>query len=194
MEQILLVSENFCKKATNLSDNISGKLLEPAIFEAQETGLRGILGDKLTDKLKDLVDTEEIEHSGNTKYKTLLTNAQYFLAYETAANITILTAVKIDNAGLSTVSDERMTPLSLDDSFRIQNFYREKADGYCRKLQNFLLQHRSDYPELSDANIHGIKANLWNSATTGLWLGGVRGKSRYGYKYNRYRLRDKYDN
>ena len=43
MEKILLVSANFIKNVSNISDNISGKLIEPAIYEAQNEGLRTIL-------------------------------------------------------------------------------------------------------------------------------------------------------
>ena len=38
MEKILLVSANFIKNISNISDNISGKVIEPAIYEAKNEG------------------------------------------------------------------------------------------------------------------------------------------------------------
>ena len=95
MEKILLVSANFIKNISNISDNISGKLIEPAIWEAQNEGLRGILGDALVNRLEELVATDEINLEANVMYKTLLNKCQYFLAYTAISNICMLTAVKI---------------------------------------------------------------------------------------------------
>lgn len=175
-QKILLCSVNFIKNISNISDNISGKLLEPAIFEAQNEGLRGILGDSLVDKLEQLVSDNTIGQTQNAAYKTLLDKAQYFLAYTAIADICMLTSVKIDNAGLEQVGDEHMEPLDMTDSYRLRDFYQHKADYMCRQLQNFVLKNRSDYPELTENDCRSIKANLFSAATTGLWLGGVRGR------------------
>ena len=181
MEKILLVSTTFIKNMSNISDNISGKLMEPAIWEAQNEGLRSILGDRLVDKLEDLVRTGDIDREGFEMYKTLLLKCQYYLAYTAIANVCMLTSVKIDNAGLQQVSDEKMESLDMDDSFRLASFYQKKADYLCHQLQRFVLKYRQNYPELSDCDCREMKANLYSSATTGLWLGGVRGRG-----YNRF--------
>lgn len=184
MEQVLLISANYIKNISNIDDNLPGKLLNPAIFEAQNEGLRGILGDALEDKLENLVDSGDIDKQENAAYKRLLVKAQYFLAYTVIANVCMLTTVKISSAGLEQVSDEKMEPLDIDDSFRLQSFYQHKADYLCKQLQNFILNNRKDYPELTDNHCHKIKANLFSAATTGLWLGGVRGK---GYRNCRHK-------
>lgn len=176
MEKILLVSTNFIKNITNVSDNISPKLLEPAIFEAQNEGLRGVLGDNLVNRLEELVDTGDIDLEVNEIYKSLLLKCQYFLAYSSVANVCLLTAVKIDNSGLEQVSDEHMEPITISESFQMQSFYQHKADYLCRQLQNFVLNHRSSFPELSECDCNSIRANLFSSASSGLWLGGVRGR------------------
>ena len=61
MEKILLVSANFIKNVTNIDDNMPGKLIEPAIYESQNEGLRTVLGDALVDRLEELVRTDEID-------------------------------------------------------------------------------------------------------------------------------------
>ena len=178
MEKILLVSANFIKNVTNIDDNMPGKLIEPAIYEAQAEGLRTVLGDCLVDRLEELVRTDEIDNEGYEMYKALLTKCQYYLTYTVMANICMLTAVKVSPAGLEQVSDEHMEPLDMDDSFRLQSFYQKKADYLCHQLQNFLINNRKDYPELSENQCHKIKSNLFSSATTGLWLGGRRNPNR----------------
>ena len=64
MEKVLLVSANFIKNVTNIDDNMPGKLIEPAIYEAQNEGLRTVLGDSLVDRLEDLVRTDKIDQEG----------------------------------------------------------------------------------------------------------------------------------
>ena len=179
MEKILLVSANFIKNVTNIDDNMPGKLLEPAIYESQNEGLRTVLGDALVDRLEELVRTDEIDKVGYEMYKTLLTKCQYYLTYTVMANICMLTTVKVSPAGLQQVSDEHMESLDMDDSFRLQSFYQKKADYLCHQLQNYVLNNRTAYPELRECDCRRMKANLFSSATTGLWLGGVRNPNRY---------------
>ena len=176
MEKVLLVSANFIKNVTNIDDNMPGKLIEPAVFEAQNEGLRTVLGDSLVDRLEDLVRTDKIDQEGYEMYRQLLTKCQYYLTYTAMANICMLTAVKVSPAGLEQVSDEHMEPLDMTDSFRLQSFYQMKADYLCHQLQNYVLNNRAAYPELKECDCRRIKANLFSAATTGLWLGGVRGK------------------
>ena len=176
MEKVLLVSANFIKNISNISDNISGKLIEPAIFEAQNEGLRTVLGDSLVDRLEELVRTDKIDQEGYEMYKALLTKCQYYLTYTAMANICMLTAVKVSPAGLEQVSDEHMEPLDMTDSFRLQSFYQMKADYLCHQLQNYVLNNKAAYPDLKECDCRMMKANLFSAATTGLWLGGVRGK------------------
>lgn len=175
MSKVFLVDEGFVKGITNISDNMAGKLLYPAIQEAQDNGLQHILGTKLYNKLIELVDNDTIREDENEWYKELAKQCQYFLAYEALSNIIPLTAFKIDNAGISQVTDENMNPVNVQDIFSLQGFYRKKADYYAQLLQNFLLNNSTHYPELGN-NAHSIKTNLYSSASCGLFLGGMKGR------------------
>lgn len=172
MNKVLLVGSSFIKSATNISDNISEKLIHPAVLTAQDEGLRTILGDTLMDRLLYMVSSSSL----TGKYQVLLEKCQWYLAYQVVSDIVMLTAVKIDNAGNQQVSDEKMEPLDITDSFRLQKFYLSKADFYAQRIQQYLLNNYSDFPELTENQIHSIKANLHSSANTGLWLGGARGR------------------
>ena len=111
-------------------------------------------------------------------YNGLLTKCQYYLTYTAMANICMLTAVKVSPAGLEQISDEHMEPLDMTDSFRLQSFYQMKADYLCHQLQNYVLNNKAAYPELKKCDCRMMKANLFSAATTELWLGGVRGKTK----------------
>lgn len=172
MTDILLITEQSIKNITNISDNMAGKLLLTAIRESQEINLREILGDALLDEIKRQIQENDVRET----YNQLILQCQYFLAYQSCANICMITSVKIDNAGLQRVSDEKMEPLPVSEVNQIHDYYQQKADFYCERLQNFLLQHKEDYPQLSTRQCNSINANLYSSATCGIFLGGPRSK------------------
>ena len=173
MTNVYFIDPELVKQITNVSDNIEGKVLGPAIIEAGNA-LRDIVGDALCDKLEELISAEKIDLDENVNYKLLLDKSQYFLAYTAASLTTTLTAVKIDNFGVSRSTDEHIESLSLSDVFTISEHYQKKADEYCGKLQNWILKNKKKFPELTENQCNDIKANLFSAASCGIWLGGTR--------------------
>lgn len=171
--EILLTSEAFVKSATSISDNLAGKYLRPSIREAQEVNLRGILGDTLLAKLKSLVAEPPVPEGD---YKTLLDRCQYFLAYVAVVEASAKVALKVANAGVVKTSDENMQPADRVDFAAERAYYQAKADSACLDLQNFLLNNRDKYPELTEGDCHRIHSNLYSAASCGIFLGGARGK------------------
>lgn len=178
MAEIILTSEKFVKSVTSVSDNIAGKYILPSLREAQEQGLKGILGDALLAKLKGLVATKQIDEESNAAYKILLDRCQYYLAYTAIVEVTNKVSYKIGNFGVAKSSDENLQVASQDEISKMQYYYQSKADAHCLDLQNFLLQNRSDYPELTENCCHTIESNLHSAASCGIFLGGARGKRR----------------
>ena len=178
MAEIILTSEKFVKSVTSVSDNIAGKYILPSLREAQEQGLKGILGDALLAKLKGLVANKEIDMESNAAYKILLDRCQYYLAYAAIVEVTNKVSYKIGNFGVAKSSDENLQVASQDEIGKMQYYYQSKADAHCLDLQNFLLQNRSDYPELTENCCHNIESNLHSAASCGIFLGGSRGRRR----------------
>ena len=176
MAEILLSSEAFVKSVTSASDNLSGKYILPSLREAQEIGLRGILGDDLLAKLKDLIKNGTLETESGSVYKTLVDHCQYYLAYMTIVEVTNKVSYKIGNFGVTKTSDENLQVASQDEIAKMQYYYQSKADACCLDLQNFLLEHRKDYPELTENSCHKIESNLHSAASCGVFLGGARGR------------------
>ena len=180
MAEILLSSEAFVKSQTSVSDNLSGKYILPSLREAQEIGLKGILGDCLLSKLKSLVKDGTIEASANQKYKELIDRCQYYLAYVTVVEVTNKTTFKVGNFGVSKSSDENMQVATQDEVAKMQYYYQSKADACCLDLQNWLMENRSSFPELNECDCRRFSSNLYSAATCGIFLGGARGKSKGG--------------
>lgn len=176
MAEVLLSSEKFIKEVSSISDNTAGKYILPSLREAQEISLKSILGENLLKKLKELVKDEEIGLNANAKYKELLGNCQYFLAYTTIVNVAHITSYKIGNFGVAKATDTNLQSASQDEIAKTQEYYQSKADAYCYQLQNYLLENRSHFPELTESHLYKIEGNLYSAATCGIWLGGARGK------------------
>ena len=176
MPHVLLTSEEFVKETSNISDNLAGKYLLPAIREAQEINLRGILGDALLAKLKELVDEGDIKAPGNEAYARLVNECQYFLAYQTIAGLPYKISYKLANVGVAKNSDTNVQPCTPEEVSTITGYYQGKADYYANLLQRFLLANSRSYPELCENDCYRIKSNLYSAASCGLWLGGARGR------------------
>lgn len=180
MAEILLSSEAFVKSVTSVSDNLSGKYILPSLREAQEVGLKRILGDALLDKLKGLVKQGQIKEDANKVYKQLIDRCQYYLAYVAIVEVTNKTSYKIGNFGVTKSNDENQQVATQDEIAKMQYYYQSKADTCCYELQNWLLENRKSFPELSDNDCRRISSNLYSAATCGIFLGGARGKRRCG--------------
>lgn len=176
MATVLLTSEKFVKSFTNIDDNLSAAYLVPAIRESQDIELTEYLGSSLVSKLQDLVSSGAISESANTIYKAVLDKVQYFLAYSAIAKVIPICGVKITNFGITQAQDENIRTLGVDDIPTAIGWYQRKADSYATDLLRFVLSVRNELPELNDSCCGQIRAHLTSSASSGLWLGGPRGK------------------
>ena len=174
MAEILLTSETFVKSVTNVSDNLAGKYILPSIREAQEQGLKSILGDCLLSKVKHLFNTDSLEGI----YKELVDHCQYYLAYAAIVEVTNKVSFKIGNFGVANSIDENLQVASYDEIVKMQYYYQTKVDAYCLELQQWLLQNRESIPELTECHCRKLSSNLHSAASCGIFLGGARGKRR----------------
>lgn len=180
MAQILLISEKYIKENCEISDNVSGKFLQSAIVEAQDLKLVPILGEALVAKLKELVANNQIGQQANAAYKTLLDKyVQRFLMWSVKVDIAHTTSYKLSNFGVTKTSDENVQVASQAEIIADQDYSQAKADAYCNYMQNYLLDNRTLFPELTENRLHQIRANLVSAASCNVFLGGARGKKIY---------------
>ena len=176
MTNILFCSEDYIKSNSNLSDNMFGKNLLPAIREAQDAYLQQIIGCSLYNTLIAMIDNEEIGDTGNTVYKDLLDNQiRPYLLYQTLVQLIPVINAKLVNFGTTQSNDEHLVNLSQGDVVVLTGHYQSMADHYCLMLQNYILNHCEDL-KLDTCQCNAIKANLHSAATCGVWLGGQRGR------------------
>lgn len=190
MANVLLVSPEFIRSTTNISNNLQDKYLHSAIRESTDIDLEEVVGTKMLKKLKELVSTGDIQKEENELYKDLLDAAKYFLAYATISRVVVISSAKIDNFGLSQADDEHVQALDMKEVFQLEKYYTNKADVYRKKLQDFIKKNLSNLPEITDYDCYDTEANLNSAASCSIFLGGARGKS-----YNPIlTLADKYEN
>lgn len=171
---VFLTSERFIKEASGVSDNINGKFLQASMREAQENSLKRILGKALLDKLKSGIQNGE--YVGAPQYKELLDECQHFLTYTTLVEVALKCSYKIANAGVVKTSDENVQNASFAEIVDLKDDYQHKADKAAYDLQTFILRNRKSYPELTQDCCERIKSHLHTSASSGMFLGGARGK------------------
>ena len=177
MAEILLISEKYIKENCEISDNVSGKFILSAIQEAQDLKLTPVLGEALVDKLKELVSNKTIGNAGNAAYKFLLDKyVLKFLMWSVKVDIAHITSYKLSNFGVTKTSDDNIQVASKDEIIGDQDYSQAKADAYCNRMQNYLLDNSVLFPELTENHKHQIKANLLSAASSNIFLGGARGK------------------
>ena len=176
MTNVLFISEDFIKTNSGLNDNLFGKSLLPAIRESQDIYLQQIIGSTLYKKLIDLVDNETIGDVENAVYKELLDEyVRSYMLYQTIVQVIPVTNVKLSNYGTTLSDDQYLVNLSQGDAELIEKHYSMLADFYARRLQEFILNN-CDALDVDACTCDGIRANLNNAATTGIFLGGQRGR------------------
>lgn len=176
MKDILFTTADFIRSVTIVSDNLQDKYILSSIREAQDIEFQQVIGTRLYNRLKMMVEDESILLDFNVHYRELLDKAQYFIAYQTLANLTVNSTYKINNIGLNTISDDNVTTPSLSDTFKLSKYYTDKADHYKMMLQNWLLKNKSYFPELLKSDISELSANVHSAASCNVFLGGPRGK------------------
>lgn len=176
MTKVLFCSEKYIKENSGLNDNLFGKSLLPAIRESQDIYLQQIIGETLYKKLIGLVDEGTIGDDENALYKELLDEyVRSYMLYQTIVQVIPVTNVKLSNYGTTLSDDQYLVNLSQGDAELIEKHYSILADFYARRLQEFILNHCEDL-KVDVCTCDGIRANLNSAATTGIFLGGIRGR------------------
>lgn len=176
MSNVLLISVEDVKDILPINDNIDGGYIRPAIDMAQDFYLEETLGTSLTEKLKSLV----VASGGKTiaePYKELLDKIAKMLAHYACAYIIENVAAKVANSGVMRTEDEKMYSLSQSEIDLMAKREVKRGDAYRGRLQKYLIANYSKFPELGECkSVADIKHQLCSAATSGLWLGGPRGR------------------
>lgn len=177
MNKVLLISEDTLKTYSEISDNLWGKNMLPAIQTAQDLYLQETLGSCLYKRILSLVGSGEITDNANVQYKDLLDDyITPYLIQRVIADLIPIVSSKISNLGVIKSNDEYAQNISAAEVDRLQYQHIVKADQYQKRMQNFLKENMAAFPELNVCSCGDVKPNLDSSEDCGIWLGGYRNR------------------
>ena len=177
MNKVLVVSEDTIRTYSEISENIYGKSLLPAIRTAQDLELQEILGSCLYRKILSLIEDGTIVNQENSQYKDLLDEyIQPFMIEQVVADLIPIVGSKIANLGVYKSSDEYTQNVSAGEVDRLQYSHVVKANHYKKRMQYFLKENQKAFPELGTCKCGDIKPNLNSAEDVSIYLGGKRGK------------------
>ena len=192
---VLLISEDYIKSITNISDNIAGDYLLPSIKLAQDIELEYTIGTQLLEKIQELIYNNDISNQNNEMYKLLLDKyIQPYLAYATIKHLTPTVAYKLANQGVIRTDDEKSYNITSNEVDKVIDYYSHIANTFKKRLQLFLIANYNEFPELLNwKSLADIRSNLYSAAGCNVNLGGPRGKSIFnpsilmGYDFPSYK-------
>ena len=171
INNVLILSEDFVKTNSNLSDNCFGKFLLPAIREAQQIHLQTILGTNLYEAILNKI----VDGTLADQYKELVDDyCRWYLLYMVLSDIVDVLDVKLANLGTYRSSDQYIENITDEERQRLKQNYAYKAQFYGDRLVHYLLDNLDAFPEIDACN--NLRSHLNEQAATGLWLGGFRGR------------------
>lgn len=174
-KKILLISEDYVKSNSTLDNNTAGKYILSAIRSAQDTSLFSVIGECLLSSVQQKVLDGSITSEENFNYKYLLDNyIQDFLCMQVLSDIIVPVTYKLSNFGVMNSDDEKATVVDNKEINLVRDYYQFKADEYKRRLQEYLRKNKELFPELEGDCT--CETNLYSSNSSGIWLGGARGK------------------
>ena len=177
MNKILVISEDTIRTYSEISENVWGKSLLPAIRTAQDIELQGILGSCLYKKILSLIGDGSIQLDANIAYKDLLDEyVTPFMIEQVIADLIPIIGSKIANIGVYASSDEYVNNVPADEVDRLKYSHQVKADHYAKRMQTFLKANRQAFPELNNCKCGDVQPNLNSAEDCSIYLGGIRGR------------------
>lgn len=177
MNKVLVISEDAIRTYTEISENVWGKSLLPAIRSSQDIELQNILGSCLYKKILNLIEDGTITANENVAYKDLLDDyVTPFMLEQVVADLIPIVGSKIANLGIFRSRDEYTETISASEVERLQYLHQVKADHYAKRMQNFLKGNRDAFPELGTCGCADVKPNLDSAENVSIYLGGRRGR------------------
>lgn len=174
MTKVLLISEDYIKTNSMLSDNIYNKPLLPCIKLAQDIQLQAIIGTNLLNELYQLIENGEINNVENKPYKDLIDNyIRDFLMYAVIVELLPIICTKIENLGVVINNDEHTNNISKNERDFLENHYKYIRDFYGNKLRSYLCDNYDLFYTNKECSCSDIKPNLKPNESSGIFLGGI---------------------
>jgi hypothetical protein len=155
MNKVLLISEDTLKTYTAINDNVQSDELRFCILQAQAIFIQESLGTNLYDKMLDLVETGDIQLSGNTKYKLLLDRyiQPTLITYSYYLGMTNF-YVKWVSVGLVKNSSEQGTSIDHRTFQYLKSDAKQQSEFNDNLLRRHLIFNTGLYPEYVSGDLN----------------------------------------
>jgi len=156
MAKVLFISEQKLKEQTAINEQVDSRELRTAILTTQDVNVQNTLGERLYEKIEDLVTTGNINLPENIHYKNLLNDYiqpltihySYFYALDNFL-------VKFMAAGLVKNNTEQGSAIDFKTFEYLKNSARDTAQWYDNLIRKWLCANQNLYPEYTEDNGDG---------------------------------------
>ena len=141
------IDESFLTSRTPINANIDIKLIAPFILTAQDQRIQPILGTALYVRLMDGIANSNL----TPNEEKLIRICQPALAYWTLHTAIPFIGIEIRGAGVVRPTNEKIQPATVTEMGLLQNESKNIAEFYSQRIQDWLCQNPTMYPEYTVA-------------------------------------------
>lgn len=164
---IQFISADYLKARTAVNQNVSTKMINPVIQEAQEIDIMPTLGERLYKKVESDIENDTL--TGD--YLTLVNHyVAPVLAYRTFERLVKVAAFKVAEGNVYRATSEQGEGTSTRDLGMLSRNASNVADDYTKRLEDYLCFNTSKFPEYKESLNEEVKARRLNTFS-GLSLG-----------------------
>lgn len=180
MNRPLFFNEDYFHAVTPVDENQNYKLLRCVVWECQELYIQDILGTPLYNQLKD-------QWENNTMTALNTTLVQNYVApclanYVMKEGMTNM-LFKMRNKSVMTDRSDFSDPVDFTSYKHLQDTYRERAEKYAVKIEEYLCANSTDYPLYTNYTSSDEVRAQGQRATVPLALGIKPRKPGMGWEY-----------
>jgi len=150
--EVLLINRADIMRLTGLNGNIDEDKILPHVLTSQDIHIQPIIGTKLLQKCKDLIEAGTIGDAGNEAYEPLVyTYITPVLVYFVMWDFLPFMQYEIANGGIFQHNSENSSTPGVDEVDKLIQKFKDKADFYGRRLTDYLCDNQSSFAELSES-------------------------------------------
>ena len=181
MAEILLISDVYIKKYTNINGAVDPNLLYPSIYLAQDKHLAPYLGTALYEKIKNDIENNTLAGA----YQTLVEDyARRVVLWWTMVEAAPTLTYKVDNGTMVQRTSEDSSPVG-DTIFKDQLArWQQNAEHYTSLMVDWLCANSSLLPEYSNNQWpQRPPITIQKSSASYIFSSGNTASSRSGFRY-----------
>ena len=144
----LFISEKYIKEKSVIDENTDYKKVLPTVWQCQMQYIQSLLGTKLYEylivEIDDLIDNAvPLEAVDKTLIDDYISDAHlYWCEYE----LQIPLLYESRNKNVSKNRSDNGEPVSIKESYRIENRFKAKAEFFSKRLTDYLCANQDLYP------------------------------------------------